>query len=679
MAGYVRTDTGNKIANGNVIDADDFDAEYNAIDAAFNASSGHTHDGTTGGGARVTELGTGGDVTVASAAMTPKTTNTTDLGSNTLRFKDAWLSGDMAIAGTTSLADTLAVTGITTLASDLNVAGSTILTGDFTLDSDVDVAGSKFLIEFATGNTTMAGTLGVTGNSTLTGSLDVGNGITSTGNFTIDNGALTPVNKFTIASASGNTVIEGSLSATNAVTAKAGITTGVTNANGDSSIGGTLVVHGVLTADAGINVDNFNIDGTTIALSTGDLILDVAGDIIADTAGNDFILKSNGTERFKYNVAGDNIIQQWVWDTQAAGGAAWVKNSTLTKTGTTVHGTFEATGNTVVGGTLEGAGIISTSDSTVSTSNTTGALTVAGGAGIVGAVNIGGAVDIDSGLTVGAASTFSNNLTVDGDLTVGGTTTTVNSTTVAIADSQFKLASTNTATDNVDIGTYGAYNNGSRVGYAGWFRDTDDSKKIKIYSDVGAEPGTTVDTSNANFTLATVAAATFEGALAGNATTATNLAATSNIALTGSVVGNVDFDGSGNVSIATTLGVDAVTLGTSTTGNYAASVAGTANEVEVTGAAGEGTAFTIGLPDDVTIGNDLTVTTDLAVTGASVLTGGLTTPGGVVLQGATQSFTVEATSTGNKLIFKYGTVSVMSLDLNGNLIVKGNITGFGTP
>ena len=30
MVGYTRQDTANNIANGNVIDADDFDAEYNA-------------------------------------------------------------------------------------------------------------------------------------------------------------------------------------------------------------------------------------------------------------------------------------------------------------------------------------------------------------------------------------------------------------------------------------------------------------------------------------------------------------------------------------------------------------------------------------------------------------------------------------------------------------------------
>jgi len=47
MAGYTRQATAN-IATGAVIDAADFNAEYNAIEAAFNASTGHTHDGSTG-------------------------------------------------------------------------------------------------------------------------------------------------------------------------------------------------------------------------------------------------------------------------------------------------------------------------------------------------------------------------------------------------------------------------------------------------------------------------------------------------------------------------------------------------------------------------------------------------------------------------------------------------------
>ena len=60
---------------------------------------------------------------------------------------------------------------------------------------------------------------------------------------------------------------------------------------------------------------------------------------------------------------------------------------------------------------------------------------------------------------------------------------------------------------------------------------------------------------------------------------------------------------------------NAVALGTQTTGAYAATVVGTANEITVSGSGGETAAITVSLPDDVTIGNDLTVTGDLTVNG----------------------------------------------------------------
>jgi len=59
-----------------------------------------------------------------------------------------------------------------------------------------------------------------------------------------------------------------------------------------------------------------------------------------------------------------------------------------------------------------------------------------------------------------------------------------------------------------------------------------------------------------------------------------------------------------------------VNLATQTTGNYIATIAGTANEVEVSGSGSENSAVTIGLPNDVTITNNLTVGGNLNVTGS---------------------------------------------------------------
>jgi len=76
----------------------------------------------------------------------------------------------------------------------------------------------------------------------------------------------------------------------------------------------TLVATGKITADAGIDIDNINIDGTTIALSSGDLTLDVAGDIILDADGQDIRLKDAGTEWGRFTHTGHFGIQNPVSD-----------------------------------------------------------------------------------------------------------------------------------------------------------------------------------------------------------------------------------------------------------------------------------------------------------------------------------------------------------------------------
>ena len=51
-SGYIRQSAGT-IVTGNTILASDFNNEYNAILGAFDATTGHTHDGTVGGGAKI--------------------------------------------------------------------------------------------------------------------------------------------------------------------------------------------------------------------------------------------------------------------------------------------------------------------------------------------------------------------------------------------------------------------------------------------------------------------------------------------------------------------------------------------------------------------------------------------------------------------------------------------------
>ena len=100
------------------------------------------------------------------------------------------------------------------------------------------------------------------------------------------------------------------------------------------------------------------------------------------------------------------------------------------------------------------------------------------------------------------------------------------------------------------------------------------------------------------------------------------------ISLTGDVTGSATMTDLGNTSISTTIAANSVALGTDTTGNYVAGISGTSNEIEVSGSGSETATVTVGLPDDVTIGNDLTVTGDASASN-------LTLSGNLTVQGST--------------------------------------------
>ena len=68
---------------------------------------------------------------------------------------------------------------------------------------------------------------------------------------------------------------------------------------------------------------------------------------------------------------------------------------------------------------------------------------------------------------------------------------------------------------------------------------------------------------------------------------------------------------------ANAVAANSVALGTGTTGNYVATITGTANEVEVSGSGSESATITIGLPDNVTLGGNLVVSGNLTVSGST--------------------------------------------------------------
>jgi len=92
------------------------------------------------------------------------------------------------------------------------------------------------------------------------------------------------------------------------IDAATGDFSGAVDVAGALTNGSTLVSTGKITADAGIDIDNFNIDGTTIALSSGDMVLDGAADIILDAAGGDFKFKVGGTEILNITNSSSDVI-----------------------------------------------------------------------------------------------------------------------------------------------------------------------------------------------------------------------------------------------------------------------------------------------------------------------------------------------------------------------------------
>ena len=121
MAGYTRQATAN-ITTGSVIDADDFNDEYNQVQSAFNASTGHTHDGTAAEGAPIEKVGPSQDLVVTASQVRPKTTNTLDLGTSALQYKDGFFDG-------TVRTDSLTVDENAVITGNLNLGGSLTLGG----------------------------------------------------------------------------------------------------------------------------------------------------------------------------------------------------------------------------------------------------------------------------------------------------------------------------------------------------------------------------------------------------------------------------------------------------------------------------------------------------------------------------------------------------------------------
>jgi hypothetical protein len=203
MAGYsARQST---YVDGDVIDAADSNDEFNQILAAFNASTGHNHDGTAGEGARVTVVGTAADNVTFGSALTPDANNTIDIGTSSAQFKDLYIDG-------TAYLDAIDFNGtaISSTAAELNIVdGGTSATSTTLADADrvvVNDNGTMVQVALTDFETYFESALDTLSNVTTVGALNAGS-ITS-GFGAIDNGssAITTTGTVTYGSLSDGSI-----------------------------------------------------------------------------------------------------------------------------------------------------------------------------------------------------------------------------------------------------------------------------------------------------------------------------------------------------------------------------------------------------------------------------------------------------------------------------------------
>ena len=309
----------------------------------------------------------------ASSISTGAFSNLSATGTTTLTTVDI---DNGAIDGTTIGAGSPATGRFTTLDATGTLTGvSANLTGAVGIDGDFDIATNKFTVAANTGNTVIAGTLGVTGALTASAGLtgDVTGNVTSSGTSSFNGTAIIANADINGGAIDGTTIGAGSRSTARFTTLDAsgastfaGLTdTGTTTiANADingGAIDGTVI--GASAAAAGtfttINASGAitgNLTGNSAGVHTGN----VTGDLTGNVTGN---VTSSGTSTFTtVDVNGGAIDGTTIGAASAAPGTF----TTIVGTGATVNGNLSVTGNATVTGNLTVNG--ATTD--VSTTNT---------------------------------------------------------------------------------------------------------------------------------------------------------------------------------------------------------------------------------------------------------------------------------------------------------------------
>ena len=135
-------------------------------------------------------------------------------------------------------------------------------------------------------------------------------------------------------------VSDGAVTLNHDNTARFATTSAGCEVTGTLAVSGTSAFTGKITSKNGIDIDNINIDGTTIALSSGTLSVDVAGDINLDAGGGDIVLGDDGTQFASLtNTSGNLIIKS------GSTTAATFSGANVTFAGTLASGAITSSGD----------------------------------------------------------------------------------------------------------------------------------------------------------------------------------------------------------------------------------------------------------------------------------------------------------------------------------------------
>ena len=209
--------------------------------------------------------------------------------------------------------------------------------------------------------------------------------------------------------------------------------------------------------------------------------------------------------------------------------------------------------------------------------------------------NGAGIVEITSDTNV------TGSVTITGDLTVTGTSTQINVQELVVEDPIIYLASATTGTESsTDIGFVANVVDGGVYGHSGLVRHKADGVWYLFdgYTEEVDGNGNVIDPSHASFQIASLNA-NIVGSLEGTSAESLKLAVGRAIKLDGDIVGNFDgattFDGSGDITITTTIQPGAVQLATDTTGNFVSTLASSNGGLTITGSGSNNAAVSIEL------------------------------------------------------------------------------------